>query len=384
MSPRSLKIGFISVQDPQDRRSWSGAMYYMFHALKQHAGDVEHLPLTRTRTLRLVTRIVAKTRRIFGDHADLTQSVPMSIAYGRHYRKSIARSKCDVIFAPIAATEIGYLRSPVPVVYFSDATFQAMENYYYAHTQMHPLTRWEGNHLEKRAIHRSAAVIYTSQWAARSAVEDYGADPAKIKIIPFGANVETVHPDATLHRSSTDGKCRLLFVGRDWKRKGGQLAYDAFLALQARGIDAELTIIGCTPEPAASHPQLCVIPFLNKNIPEERAALENHYRNADIFLLPTRAECVAIVFCEASAYGVPIVATDTGGVSSVVVEGVNGLLLPPEADADAYAETVAQLWQDPARYQKMRQTSRARYDAALNWTTWAVAMRALMEQLVSK
>ena len=384
MSPRSLKIGFISVQDPQDRKSWSGTMYYMFHALNQHAGDVEHLPLTRTRTLRLVMRIGTKTMRLFGGHVDLARSVPMSIAYGRHYRKSITRSKCDVIFAPVAATEIGYLRSPVPVVYLSDATFRAMENYYYPHSEMHLLTRWEGNHLERRAIHRSAAVIYSSHWAARSAIRDYGANPDKIRIIPFGANVDTIPPVGTLRRGSTDGRCRLLFVGRDWKRKGGQLACDAFLGLRARGINAELTVIGCTPDPAFAHPDLCVIPLLNKNIPEERVALEEYYLNSDIFLLPTRAECSAIVFCEASAYGVPIVSTDTGGVSSVVVEGVNGLLLPLEAGADAYAETIARLWQDPARYQKMRQTSRARYDAALNWTTWAVAMRALMEQLVSK
>jgi glycosyltransferase involved in cell wall biosynthesis len=151
------------------------------------------------------------------------------------------------------------------------------------------------------------------------------------------------------------------------------------LALLSRGVDAELTVIGCNPGSSVVHPSLHVIPNLDKNLPEQRVALAEFYRRSDIFLLPTRAECSGIVFCEAGAYGLPIVSTHTGGVPTVVVEGTNGLLLPHDAGGEAYAETIAALWEDREIYQRMRQSSRDRYDTSLNWTAWAAKVRPLIE-----
>ena len=259
-----------------------------------------------------------------------------------------------------------------------------MENYYYPLSQVHPITRWEGNHLEKQAILNADALIYASDWAARSAIEDYGANSDKINIIPFGANIDDVPARETLSDGSTDGRLRLLFVGQDWERKGGQIAFDALLALLGRGIDTELTVIGCTPGGNLAHPSLRVIPNLDKNLPAQRAALAEFYRGSDIFLLPTRAECSGIVFCEAGAYGLPIISTQTGGVPTVVVEGTNGFLLPHDADGKVYAERLAALWGNRAAYLRMRQSSRDRYETVLNWTAWAAKVRQLIEQLAMR
>ncbi len=272
-----------------------------------------------------------------------------------------------------------------PLVYMSDATFRAIENYYESFARMHPLSRWEGNHIEARAIANADAVIYSNDWAARSAIHDYGKSPDKVTVIPFGANMDEIPAREDLRTGSTDGRCRLLFVSGNWQRKGGPIAYDTLLALLERGVDAELTVVGCTPDTPIVHPAVRFIPRLDKNLPEQRAALSDLYLGSDIFFffLPTRAECSAIVFCEASAYGLPIVSTDTGGTASVVVEGVNGLLLPPEAGGERYADLIARLWSDPAAYKKMRQTSRDRYDAALNWSSWAAGVRGVIERLVA-
>jgi glycosyltransferase involved in cell wall biosynthesis len=376
-----LKIGFLSARDPTDRKSWSGLIFYFYNALKSIADEVEYLRLPPSRELQLATRVVSKMRRVLKVRGDITQSVPLSMVYGKLYRQAILASGCDLVFSPAASTEIGYLRSPVPVMYLSDATFRVMENYYYPLSEVHRITRWEGNHLEKRAIRNSAALIYASDWAAHSAIEHYGANPDKTNIIPFGANMDDVPARASLSEGSTDGRLRLLFVGRDWERKGGQIAFDALLALLDRGIDVELTVIGCTPAGNLAHSSLRLIPHLDKNLPEQRAMLAEFYRTSDIFLLPTRAECSGVVFCEAGAYGLPIVSTQTGGVPTVVVEGVNGLLLPHSADGKAYAETVAALWRDRAAYLKMRHSSRDRYDTTLNWTAWAAKVRPLLERL---
>ena len=366
-----------------DRKSWSGLIFYFYNALKTIADEVEYLKLPLTPELRLTNRLDSKMRRVLRVRGDITQSLPLSMVYGKLYRRAILASKCDLVFSPAASTEIGYLRSPVPLIYLSDATFRLMENYYYPLSQVHPLTRWAGNHIEKRAILNSDILIYASQWAARSAVEHYGASPDKIKVIPFGANMDDVPVRESLGEGSSDARLRLLFVGRDWERKGGQIAFDALLALHRRGIDAELTVIGCTPGSDFVHPSLHVIPDLDKNLPGQRADLAEFYRQSDIFLLPTRAECSGVVFCEAGAFGLPVVTTRTGGVPTVVTEGESGFLLPYSAGGEAYAETIAKLWTDRTTYRKMRQNSRDRYETSLSWTAWSAQMRPVIEQLAA-
>ena len=384
MTVRPVKVGFLSLGDPADRKLWSGLMHFTFLALRQVAGEVEHVKLHRSRTVKFSERVVSRLRRSMNDSTGSSHSVLVSMLYGRGYRRAILASGCDIVFAPAASTIIGYLRSPVPVIYLSDATFEVMKDYYDLFAGMHPVTRWEGNHVERRAISRSDAIIYASHWAARSAVQHYGVDPGKLRVIPFGANMDRIPDIESLRTGSADGRCRLLFVGREWSRKGGNIAYDTLLALRSRGIDAELTVVGCAPDKPLSHPALQIIRYVDKNDPEQMSLLSELYLNADFFLLPTRAECAGVVFCEASAYGLPIVSTDTGGVSTIVAEGINGFLLPLEAEAPAYAETIARLWNDPAAYQTMRKTARHRYETLLNWTAWGTEVRGLIDQMLAK
>ena len=91
------------------------------------------------------------------------------------------------------------------------------------------------------------------------------------------------------------------------------------------------------------------------------------YESADVFVLPTRAECFGIVFCEAASYGLPIVAASTGGVPSAVAHAGNGLLLPLEADAVAYADAIESIVGHPARYLAMAAESRRLFETRLNW-----------------
>jgi glycosyltransferase involved in cell wall biosynthesis len=380
-----LRIGFLSSQDASDRTAWSGILFNLHRALQQYAGEVETLDSpSESHFIRGILRAMSPATSFFGQNLGMMQSVPLSMAYGRFYRKKISATQCDVIVAPVASNEIGYLKTSVPVIYLSDATFTVMENYYFETAHVSRFYVWQGNHLEKRAIQNATAALYCSEWAANSAVRNYDAPAGKVHVIPFGANIDSIPPRDALRQGSTDGKCRLLFVGRGWRRKGGQLAVDALLALRARNVDAELTIVGCNPPEPINHPHVTIIPRLNQNLPEERLALQELYYKADFFVLPTRAECWGIVFCEASAYGLPIVATDTGGVPTAVQQNINGVLLPPSADGQAYADEIFAIWSDPARYQRLRRTSRERYESVLNWEAWGQSVRVLLENIVAK
>jgi glycosyltransferase involved in cell wall biosynthesis len=78
-----------------------------------------------------------------------------------------------------------------------------------------------------------------------------------------------------------------------------------------------------------------------------------------------------MVFSEGNAFGMPGITTDTGGVSSVVVEGENGHLLPLTAGPKEYADLIEAAWVDQGKYIALRKSSRRQYEQVLNWKTWA-------------
>jgi glycosyltransferase involved in cell wall biosynthesis len=378
----AVKIGYLSIKDALDADTWSGTIYKMYAALRDEAGEVEVIgPRPRPLWLRLFWHYLNAIRRIFGQRLGIMQSVPLSWACGYYYGSRLKKSDCDIVFAPIAAMELAYLKTDKPIVYLSDTNFMAQVGYYFPANAISALGKWEGNYLEKRAVDRSARLVYSNQWAADGVVELHDADPAKVRVIPFGANLQREPAREALRMKGHDGPCRLLFVSRDWVRKGGAIAVAALRALEGLGVEAELTVVGCEPE--ETDPRMVVIASLNKRVPEQEAQLFDLYRNADFFLIPTRAECSAIVMCEAGAFGLPTISTDTGGISTIVVEGENGFLLPLQAEGDEYAAVIARVWSDQEGYARLRASTRKRYEEELNWKVWGARMGALMEEVVA-
>jgi glycosyltransferase involved in cell wall biosynthesis len=225
--------------------------------------------------------------------------------------------------------------------------------------------------------------VYSTRWAAQSAIDHYAADERKVRVIPFGANLEHIPArERVLARKKNADCCRLLFVGVDWEKKGAPIALEAVVALEKLGVPTKLTVCGCIPPKKVYHPNMEVIPFLNKNDDKQRQKLEMLYMQSDFFILPTRNECFGIVFCEASAFGLPSIGTQTGGVSEVILDGVNGFTLPHDVRGDAYAEVIARLYRDTPAYDRLVQTSRSRFETQLNWDAWGrAASQAFAEML---
>ena len=106
------------------------------------------------------------------------------------------------------------------------------------------MSKAELNHLERRALKQASLVCYSSQWAADLARTDYGTAPDKLVVIPFGANYPCPpsRAETVRHAPALDGKCRLLFVGVEWVRKGGEIAYATMEALQRLGVPTTLRV----------------------------------------------------------------------------------------------------------------------------------------------
>jgi glycosyltransferase involved in cell wall biosynthesis len=126
------------------------------------------------------------------------------------------------------------------------------------------------------------------------------------------------------------------------------------------------------------------IPFLDKNKKEEAEQLQQVFMRTDFLLLPTRAECAGIVFSEASAWGIPSITTDTGGVTTYVKDGINGYALPMQAKAESYADLICKLYKEKTCLEELKQSSRDFYDHHLSWEHWGEQFRQIARGLVNQ
>lgn len=386
MTPKRLRIGFVTSTDPLDRRSWSGVHYSIFKALERNLGEVVALgPVPMRWPFALGDRLNSwLVRPLTGKRYQYGWSIAVARWYGLVFGRKIARQHFDLLVAPASFTEIAYLRTSVPIVYIEDSTLTQLIDSYPGLTGLLDISKAELNHLEKQALTRASLVCYSSEWAAQSARQDYGAPADKLAVIPFGSNYPfpPTHAEALHHQPAADGGCRLLLLGGEWGRKGGPIAYQTMVALQQLGIPATLTVVGCAPPDPVNYdnPGFHAIPYLNMGVPAEQARLHELFSTADFFLMPSRAECAAIAFCDANAFGLPVLTTDVGGISSFVQQGVNGYMLPLSATGEDFAHHIQQVLNNADLYQSLRQQSRTQYEEVLNWDVWVMGLRYALER----
>ncbi|HYK98091.1 MAG TPA: glycosyltransferase family 4 protein [Candidatus Acidoferrales bacterium] len=205
----------------------------------------------------------------------------------------------------------------------------------------------------KRAVNAlnfrlARAVIGWSRWTADSFVREYGVSRERVHVVPPAVDTREWRP-AARPRSL---RPRLLFVGGNFARKGGPALVEAFhdLGLADR---AELHIV--TRDEVASQPGVHV----HRDMANGSDALRELYREADVFVLPTVADCFSIASIEAMAVGLPVIVTDVGGISDIVVDGETGFLLRPN-DGHGLRAAMAALVDDPDLRGRLGAAARAR------------------------
>jgi glycosyltransferase involved in cell wall biosynthesis len=361
----------------------------MAKALQKHVGEVVFLSPDQSLATRLIefggralnhACFAALRHHLSGDHHRFL-SKRLSHVFGAR----LSRSPFDVIFAPNASVEISSLSTDIPIVYSTDLTWADMADYYPGTSPMFAFASKEADRIEAAAIRNSAVLLYPSKWAAKTAIEHYRVAPERVHTIPWGANFD---PDDV---PSSTAACHhpigeelvLLWIGVDWERKGGSIAYECLTELLEKGTSARLVICGCTPPNQYTHPKVTVIPFLNKRDPKERKKLSQLFLEATFFIFPTMAEAYGIVLCEASAHGLPSLVRNTGGIGGAVTDGENGCILGPDATGRQYAWKILEIVRDATRYAALVRKSRDAYEERLNWDAWGRSVKPLFEQVVS-
>ncbi len=364
-----------SVEDVSQIRSWSGTPYHMYRALRGAGAEVV-LASPLEERFSLVLRALQVARNTVGRtyYSRLREPV-LTAGYARQIRRAIDRSSPDVVLAPSTLPVAG-LETDVPIVTWTDATFAGLEDFYPAYSNLSARYRRLGHEMERRALTRVSLAVYSSPWAARSAVDDYGLPAEKVAVVPFGANM--ADPGVAVP-GKADDVCRLLTVGKGWFRKGVDLAVETAGVLRQHGVPTTLDVVGSSPPAGVEVPDYVTVHgALDKDDERQARAMDSLYRAATFFVLPSRADCTPVVIAEAQAYGVPIVTTDVGGVPSMIRPGVSGFAIGLSGFASTAAACVVGALTSPGRYAELRQGARRTYDDSLNWPRAGSSMVSLL------
>ena len=370
--------------NPLDKRSWSGTTYYTYQQIKKNY-EVEIFNYKWTwRVREWLTMQKSMNQKLFKRNTAVEFLRSYAKYFSRQLQKELKQRPVDVLFVSASSQLIGYIETDIPIIYMTDATFQQLQGYYPYFSNLAKYNVKQGIELDKKAFQKTAHYMLASEWNKNSVVNDYGIGANKISVAPCGANLDRIPGVLDLDMNAS-GKCRLLFLGVEWDRKGGDIALETFRLLKQKGTNPHLHIIGCVPPvDVSSEKDITVIPFLDKNKPEDFNQLHQILLQTDFLLLPTRAECAGVVFSEASAYAIPSITTDTGGVTTYVKNGLNGFALPLQAGADVYAEKISQLLADKQVMQNLKHSARKYYEENLSWNLWGRQFQQIAERLVKE
>ncbi len=217
------------------------------------------------------------------------------------------------------------------------------------------------NAINRRTFNSAARLVTWCDWAKDSLVADYGIDASRVVVIPPGVDVNKWKPS---HAVEAKLPVRLLFVGGDFRRKGGETVLDAFETSLRQ--DCELDIITREQVNTRGLTGVRVHHGLGSNAPE----LVDLYARADIFVFPTQADVLPLAIMEAMASGLPVITTAVGGLREQVQDGVTGFVVPL-SDPGALAAATLRLVRDPDLRRVMsaaaRRSAEGKYNAAVNY-----------------
>jgi glycosyltransferase involved in cell wall biosynthesis len=223
----------------------------------------------------------------------------------------------------------------------------------------------EGIARREAHVYQGASAIFPlSERLRHSFVEDFHIDPRRVHAIYAGPNLDPTRIPERAARPA-DRPPTVLFVGRQFHRKGGDILVESFRRLRVRLPSARLMIAG-PPRGFVQMPGVECLGDLDKNTPGGWTKLAEAYASADVFALPTRFEPFGVVFVEAMHFGLPCIGPRACAVPEIIADGETGFTVPTD-DVDALTDRLFRLLADPDLAQRMGARGRARARADFTW-----------------
>jgi glycosyltransferase involved in cell wall biosynthesis len=369
-----LRVGFACHWDRNERATWSQTPWQLRGALREYA-QITDLRPSLSQPEQQLFRLVSARRAAGGGLASPWKQ-HRTVQRRIERRLADAERTAGALDAIVEISDLGTTTAPyfvvVDLIY---AQVLSMLDGDGAAYRQFPLDgdRYKQLRDRQERVFASAAGVFTlSEWTARSVVADAGLPAERVHVLYPGSNVPDIGPSRPRDTSDRP-RNRLLFVGHDFYRKGGDDVVAAVAALRAGGRDVTLTVVGPPDLPEAVSAAPDGITYLGPRTPEEISEL---LWLSDLFVLPSRFEAFGIVFVEALTRGVPCIATDQMAMPELIRNGSTGMLVPPRKP-DTLAAAIDKALDDDELY---RATADAAPDIAAKYN-WANSARIVISTI---
>jgi len=189
-----------------------------------------------------------------------------------------------------------------------------------------------------------------------SLVEHYHVPSDKVHTVPPGIDLERWKSPA---RRNSREKLKVLFVGGDFQRKGGDLLLKIAHREEFKRHEFHFVTKSFMGQKGDNV-------FVHEDVQPNSNELHRLYHEADVFAMPTRADfCPTNALCEAMSMGLPVITTSVGGLNEIVTDGENGFLVPTD-DENALAQRLMKLCANGNLRNRLGQKGRQRIDIKYN------------------
>ncbi|HQR06088.1 MAG TPA: glycosyltransferase family 4 protein [Gemmatales bacterium] len=377
------RIYLAALGDVNDPRTWSGIPYHFLQAAQ--AGNLidEGLTLVPDGADWRRRRILWNSWRYFtgqgkgGFQYSTTALERLWVPKHEHVLDQVVIN-CFQLFPPSIVAE-----HRIHKQFYIDMTLTQLFDFYQERCTIGSRIAQEAVQREKEGYQSATFVVCHSQWAARSVLKDYGIEAGKVKVIVPGANLDLTsyrqwQQDSTMPVRPSGKSLQLIFIGKQWHRKGLDRLLEALQLVEQQGQRVNLSVLGCYREELPSRLQNIAnvqwLGFVDKR--KEMQRFFDLVAEADVGCLLSRAEAGGMVLREYHALGLVVLGTAVGGAPEHMFSDA-GYAVPPDAPPEAIAGWLLELVDHPEKLAALRRRAWERKEEA-TWDGTVAQWRALL------
>lgn len=344
--------------NPMDLNSGSGSDYDLYHFFESQGVQLRLIGPFSDYPSKL-ERVYRRIHPLFSRRGGAKYSMAFIRTSGKKVTEAAKDYQPDVVFSYFSAPVVNF-KVDVPLVYMLDTTLKGNQDQwpYFSKIEYLRMLNWE-----LMVIRKSSQIITWSEWSANIIRDTYHVPEDRISFLPRPSSLPRRCIPQRIDFTPPDfSTLRLLLVGRQYERKGVDIALQLVELLHQKGIKVDLHVVGVDGQDTTAK---YFKPY-NKTISTELEEYVHHYQWAHFLIHPARFEASGIVASEAAAFGVPTITNAAGGLATTVQDGVSGVVLPRGSSAGEYLNVLLHYMKQPEEYVRLRQSTRKRYETELN------------------
>ena len=263
----------------------------------------------------------------------------------------------DLIFeiSGMFSPSLKYNKINVPYVTFNSYTMALSKKYPKWIPPSFQIQRWM--QLEKELYDNAKFIFATNENVRKSFIDDYNINPEKVIPVRYGVLLDDIPKFSRTYNNKI-----ILFIGKEFERKGGFILLKAFEKVKRVIKDARLIIIGPSRDSLKiEQPGVQVLGLI-----QDKNKIKEFYKCASIFVMPSFCEPFGLVFLEAMAYKLPCIGTTVDAMPEIIEDGKTGFLITSE-DVNALAEKIIVLLEDDDLLQRMGEAGYKRLNHLFQW-----------------